>query len=101
MTIVESLKEKQQREVAGTITATHLLGTIALWGRNVFYPFWLICITIHLYHALSNFVYFDWDRPKILIILHVTFYAILSPFYIVMGVYITLVMFIDIYFRKG
>ena len=94
------VKPRQQIEIAAALTAITLLGIIAIWGGRVFYPLWLICVTIHLCWEVENYNNINRDNPIVLTILHILFYTTMSPFYLLMSGFLAAIMMIDIYLEN-
>jgi hypothetical protein len=97
---MQTSHEKNLLELAGVFSALILLGIVALWGGKVFYPFWLICATIHLYQVVKNYNRIDREPPIFLIVLQILFYTVMAPFYLLMSFFHLIITIIDAYLEK-
>jgi len=93
-------REENLLELAGAFSAFTLLGMIALWGGRVFYPFWLICATIHLYRIVKNYTRINRNDPAFFVALQILFYTVMSPFYFLMDIFYILITIVDVYIEN-
>jgi hypothetical protein len=83
-------------ELSVMLSVFTILGIIAIWGEKGFYPFWLICAVIYLYHTMSNPLLPELDNYPLLL-LKLVYYTIISPFWLLIATYSLLIMLIEVW----